>query len=190
MNSTILGTVLKISSFRQRYSRTEKNTAEQRKKNRIEMRYERKRRSPNSRIFGSVLRIVTFGVLVVLSVSWYGAAYKTSKKCTAEAVGTVVSVESVYHGGRNSGYTYTAQVEPSDGSLFGEELLTSIRSSYKFRQGEIVTIFYEPGSVSNCYSQHARPGEWMDKVILIFAADLLIDGFLLYRALKDKKRGL
>ena len=66
--------------------------------------------------------------------------------------------------------------------------MTSLHSGHKYREGETVKIFYDPSDSSNSYVQYARPGDSFKYGIMFFLPALLINGILIFRAVRDKRR--
>ena len=106
--------------------------------------------------------MITFFILGPLMLIFGGAGFirnnQITSKCTAEASGMVIKVEEIATQKRGTiTITYVATVAPINKSIFSSSELTSLKTDYKYTEGDYVMISYDPSDPSNYYIQHAKP---------------------------------
>ena len=106
--------------------------------------------------------------------------YQNTSRCSAEAMGQVVSVEKenrMTHKG--SVYTlYFATVKPVDSNIFSTPELKSTKSSHAYEKDEYVRIKYDPSDHSRYIIEYSDPSTGSINLIIGGAA-LTFIGLLL-----------
>ena len=112
----------------------------------------------------------------------FAVNYQNTSRCSAEAMGQVVSVEKEDRLTlKGSVYTvYFATVKPVDSSILSTPELRSTQSSHAYEKGEYVRIKYDPSDHSRYLIEYSDPSTGSVNLIIAGAIITLLGGVLIF----------
>ena len=95
--------------------------------------------------------------MMILGGFDYAKYKQATKNLDSEMYGEVVNVEFEENSLDVSDREYIATVRPTDWKVFNGSLLTSGKTKYAYKTGEIVEIYYDSSNLSEYRIEHNAP---------------------------------
>lgn len=108
-------------------------------------------------IYWIVLCLIIGPFMMILSGVDYAKYKQATKNLDSEMYGEVVNVEFEENSLDVSDREYVATVKPTDWKVFNGSLLTSGKTKYAYKMGEIVEIYYDSSNLSEYRIEHNAP---------------------------------
>ena len=108
-------------------------------------------------IYWIVLCLIIGPFMMILGGVDYAKYKQATKNLDSEMYGEVVKVEFEENSLDISDREYIATVRPTDWKVFNGSLLTSGKTKYAYKTGEIVEIYYDSSNLSEYRIEHNAP---------------------------------
>ena len=108
-------------------------------------------------IYWIVLCLIIGPFMMILGGVDYAKYKQATKNLDSEMYGEVVNVEFEENSLDVSDREYIATVRPTDWKVFNVSLLTSGKTKYAYKTGEIVEIYYDSSNLSEYRIEHNAP---------------------------------